>query len=59
MSSWWDYTITVYGDTDKLKDLEKALPNDLTYVFESGEQTNVFHHISELENHYGFLVIHA
>ena len=58
MSCWWDYEIAVYGDRDKLKELEKALP-ELTYETVSGDQAQVFHSIRELENHFGFLAIHA
>jgi hypothetical protein len=50
--------IAVYGDRDKLKELEKALP-ELTYETVSGDQAQVFHSIRELENHFGFLAIHA
>ena len=58
MSCWWDYDVVVYGDRDKLIELEKALP-ELTYDTVSGDQAKVFHRIRELENHFGFLVIHA
>jgi len=58
MSYWWDYDIAVYGDRDKLIELEKALP-ELTYETVSGDQAKVFHRIRELENHFAFLAIHA
>ncbi len=58
MSCWWDYDIAVYGDHYKLIELEKALP-DLTYLTVSGEEAQVFHSIRELENHFGFLEVHA
>ena len=58
MSCWWDYDVVVYGDRDKLIELEKALP-ELTYETVSGDQAKVFHRIRELENHFGFLAIHA
>src|SRR6516162_3047684 len=58
MSCWWNYDIAVYGDSDKLIELEKALP-DLTYKTVSGEEATVFQSIRELETHFGFLCIHA
>jgi len=58
MSCWWNYYIAVYGDRDKLIELEKVLP-DLTYKTVSGDQAEVFHSVRELENHFGFLAIHA
>jgi hypothetical protein len=58
MSCWWNYDIAVYGDRDKLIELEKAL-RDLTYKTVSGEEATVFQSIRELENHFGFLCIHA
>jgi hypothetical protein len=58
MSCWWDYDVVVYGDREKLIELEKALP-ELTYETVSGDQAKVFHRIRELENHFGFLAIHA
>jgi hypothetical protein len=58
MSCWWDYNVTIYGDRDKLIELEKALP-ELTYKTVSGDQAKVFHRIRELENHFGFLAIQA
>jgi hypothetical protein len=50
MSCWWNYDIAVYGDSDKLIELEKALP-DLTYKTVSGEEATVFQSIRELETH--------
>ena len=58
MSCWWDYDVVAYGNRDKLIELEKALP-ELTYETVSGDQATVFHRIRELENHFGFLAIHA
>src|SRR5215831_11012787 len=40
MSCWWDYDVVVYGDRDKLIELEKVLP-ELTYDTVSGDQAKV------------------
>jgi hypothetical protein len=58
MSSCWSYNFAVYGDPEKLRGLENALPN-LTYETELGEQVRVFHVVRDIECHYGFLAVHA
>jgi hypothetical protein len=57
MSSWWYYDFAVYGDPEKLRELEKTLP-DMTYENRLDEQVPVFYDV-EIEYQYGFLAVHA
>jgi len=58
MSSWWYYDFAVYGDPEKLRELEKTLA-DMTYETVLGLQIPVFDHVTEVEYHGGFLAVHA